>query len=229
MPEPRTRAFGPGFMPAWHRPWFRYITTPDLGGGDTPPAPPAPAPAADEDPEGAEALGDPGKRALDSMKTARNAAREAEREARAELAALQAQIAGKDAEHQQELERQRIKDEALATANLRIKKAELRALAAGKLSDPSDAQTFINLDEIEIDDEGNVDTAAITAALDDLLTKKPYLAAQGGSRFQGTGDGGARQAALKPPQLTEADVDRLSPSEIVKAKAEGRLDDYLNS
>lgn len=227
MPNSRPRAFGPGFMPAWHRPWFRYLTTPDLGGGADPDNPPTPDP--DEDPDGAEALGDPGKRALDTMKAARNAARDAEREAKAELAALKAQIAGKEAEHQQGLAEQRIKDEALATANLRIKKAELRALAAGKLSDPSDAQTFINLDAIEIDDEGNVDTAAITAAIDDLLTKKPYLAAQGGSRFQGHGDGGARQAALKPPQLTEADLDRLTPAEIVKAKAEGRLDDYLNS
>jgi len=233
-----TREFGAGFMPAWNRPWLRFITTPDEGGAATDSAPaeetdPAEQDPADENPAGADALGDPGKKALDAMKAKW---KEAERRAREEAdarAALEAKLNGQEAEHHQQIEAQRVKDEALAAANLRIKKAELRVAAKGKLSDPGDALTFIDLDAIDVDDEGNVDTAALEAAVDDLLKKKPYLAAQGGSRFQGSGDGGARNGLTKPPQLTEAEVKKLyaegKHDEIVKLKAEGRLDDYLNS
>ena len=189
--------------------------------------------ADDENVDGAEALGDPGKKALDAMKAKWKAA---ETKAAAEAvarAALQAQIDGKEAEHTAELERQQVKDDALAAANLRIKKAELRAAAKGKLSDPSDALTFIDLDDVEVDDEGNVDTSALDAAVDELLSKKPYLAAQGGRRFQGDGDGGARNGNQRPSQLTEAEVKKLSAegrhAEIVKAREEGRLEDYLKS
>ena len=226
-----TRELGPTSPPTWHRPFLRYFDGEHGAPGTTPPeTPPA---GGEEDPPGAEALGDAGKRALDTMKAARNAARDAERKAKADLAALQAQIDGNEAKHQQELEAQRITDEALAAANLRIKKAELRAAATGKLSDPNDAQTFISLDAIEVDDEGNVDRTALDAAVAELLTKKPYLAAQGGSRFQGAADGGARNGDPRPQQLTEADVKKLSAegrhAEIVKAKEEGRLEDYLKS
>src|SRR5690606_19297838 len=88
---------------------------------------------------------------------------------------------------------QQIKDDALAAANRRILKAELRAVAAGKLADPSDALTFIDLDAIDVDDDGNVDRSALEAAVANLVTTKPYLAAQSG-RFQGSADGGARNA-----------------------------------
>lgn len=238
---------GAPLMPDWHRPFLRYLVTPDQGGagsGDDTKGPEGDGAANGGDAnanggddtehiEGQEALGDPGKKALDAMKTERNAARVAEREAKAALAALQAQVAGKQAEHDAEVAAQKVKDEALDKANLRIVKSEIRVAAAGKLSDPADALNFIDPATVDVDDEGNVDSAAIAAAIDELLTKKPYLAAQGGSRFQGNGDGGARKGATKPPQLTEADVDRLSAEgrhdEIVKAKAEGRLDDYLKS
>ena len=72
----------------------------------------------------------------------------------------------------------------------------------------------------------NVDEDEIADAISDLLKNKPYLGAQGGRRFQGTADGGARKDT-SPTQLTEADLARMSPEEIVQAKTEGRFNKLL--
>ena len=145
---------------------------------------------------------------------------------RAELAALRAQVEGKEAEHAAELERQQVQAEALKTANDRIRKAEVRAAAKGVLADPADAFKFLDLDEIDVDDEGAVDTAALESALKSLIESKPYLAAQSGSRFEGSGDGGHRNEAPMS-QLTEAQLSSMSPAEINEARRTGRLDRVL--
>lgn len=163
------------------------------------------------DPEGADKLGDPGKRALDAMKAKSKAARDEAAREKARADALQAKIDGQEAEHQAKLERERVQAEALGKANERILKAEVRAVAAGKLNDPADALRFIDLSTIEVDEDGEPDKDAITAAVTDLLSKKPYLAAQGVPRFQGGADGGARN---DPPgksiqeQIAEAEKAR---------------------
>lgn len=191
----------------------------------------APATEATQEESGAEALGDPGKKALDAMKADRNAAKAEAKRIADEFAAFKAQAEGKEAEHTATVEAQRVKDEALAAANDRIKRAEIRAAAAGKLNDPKDALSFLDLSTIEVSDDGEVDGDAVAAAIADLVQSKPYLAAQG-KRFEGDADGGARKES-GPTQLTEADVRRLSAEgkhdEIVQAKAEGRLTDYLKS
>lgn len=174
---------------------------------------------------GEEALGDPGKRALDAMKQARNEARQQAREVQAQLDALKAQVEGREAEHAAQLEEQRIKDEALAQANDRILKAEFRAAAAGKLSDPSDVLHFIDTSDFEVGDDGSVDAEAISAAVEGLLESKPYLAAQGGTGPVFESPGSRREG--HKPQLTQADLQRMGPDEINAARAEGRLDDLL--
>lgn len=188
----------------------------------------------DTDPEGADALGDPGKKALDTMKGKLKAERERRRTLEAQLAERDKPADG-DQPDQEALERQ-AEAKALARVNERLVKAEVRAAAAGKLADPADAHRFLDLGQFEVDDDGNVDADEVADAIDDLLKSKPYLAAQGGStkpRFQGTADSGARKGNARPTQLTEADVKRLSAAgnhaEIVKAQKEGRLDDYLGS
>lgn len=173
--------------------------------------------------DGEKALGDAGKKALDAMKAKWKQAEAEARKVREDLEALKAQSEGREAEHQAAIEAQRVKDEALAAANLKITKANLRAAAAGKLADPTDALTFIDPAEFEVDDDGNVDEAALTAAIDNLLQNKPYLAAQG-KRFQGDADAGPRKEST-PTQLTRADLARMSPDEINTARAEGRLTD----
>src|SRR5690625_745036 len=174
---------------------------------------------------GEEALGDPGKRALDAMKQARNEARQQAREAQAQLDALKAQVEGREAEHKAQLEEQRIKDVALAQANDRILKAEFRAAAAGKLSDPSDVLHFIDTSDFEVGEDGSVDAEAISAAVEGLLETKPYLAAQGGTGPVFESPGSRREG--RKPQLTQADLQHMGPDEINAARAEGRLNDLL--
>lgn len=178
------------------------------------------------DPEGADSLGDPGKRALDAMKTKWKDADRLAKQRETELAALRAQVDGREAEHQAEQDAQRVRDEALAAANARVRRSEIKAAAAGKFNDPADAFNYLDLDSFEADEQGDFDTDAINAAIDDLLMRKPYLAAQGGRRFQGGADGGARKET-RPPQLSKQDLAGMPPADIATAIADGRLNDAL--
>lgn len=185
------------------------------------------------DDDGADALGDKGKQALDRMK-------DRLKTARAEAAAykalglspddIRALIDGKKGGNGDQPDPDKIRREAETAASKkaaqRIVKAEVRAAAAGKLADPADAYKFLDLDEFEVDDDGNVNEDDIADAIDDLVKKKPYLAVQDGRRFKGSADGGTRKEA-RPAQLTQSDLDRMSPDEIVKARQEGRLNDLL--
>ena len=67
--------------------------------------------------------------------------------------------------------------EALTAANARLVRAEVKAAAAGVLNDPDDAVNLLNLDEFEVDEDGEVDAKAIKAAVQRLADAKPYLAA----------------------------------------------------
>jgi vacuolar-type H+-ATPase subunit I/STV1 len=160
--------------------------------------------------EGATALGDAGKKALDAMKAERNEAKAETKRLSDEYAALKAQIEGREAEHAATLAAQAVKDEALSAANQRILKAEVRAQAASKLNDPKDALLYLDLSGFEVGEDGEVDGDAVAAAIDKLITDKPYLAAQG-TRFKGEADGGARK---EPP----ADLD----GQIAAATAAGQ-------
>ena len=112
------------------------------------------APEADddgvEDPEGADKLGDAGKKALDAMK----AKLKAERQKRI---AAEAALADNANEDEDTKARQQAESAALAKANARIVKAEVRAVAAGKLADPADALNFIDLEDFEVGEDGDVD------------------------------------------------------------------------
>lgn len=181
--------------------------------------------------DGQDALGDAGKKALDAMKAKWKAAEEAQRKLAADFDAFRAKAEGKEAELAAAQEAQRVRDEAISAANDRIRKAEVRAAAAGKLNDPTDALRYLDLSEIEVGSDGEVDATAVAAAIDDLIKNKPYLAAQGGQRFQGPADGGARTDATKPAQLSKADLERMSREgkydEITAAKAAGQFNDLL--
>lgn len=179
--------------------------------------------------DGAANLGDAGKKALDAMKAKWKDADRIAKENAAALAALQAKLDGKEAEHTAAQEAQRVKDEALAAANQRILKAELRAAAKGRVADEalSDLPALMDLSSIEVGADGEVDTSQIAEAINDLIKTKPYLAAQG-KRFEGGADGGARNDASKVSQLTRSDMARMSPEQIEAARIAGRFDDLLN-
>lgn len=174
----------------------------------------------DADPEGADELGDKGKRALASMKGKWRTERDKRRE-------LEAQLAEKDGADEAEQTRRKAEADALAKANGRILRTEIRAAAKGRLADPKDALTFLDLDQFEVGEDGEIDSEEIEEAITDLLKNKPYLAAQGRQRFQGTGDGGAARKASRAKQLTEQDLKTMTPEQIVKAQDEGRLDNLL--
>lgn len=222
----KTESLGAQFAPSWHRPFLRYIEGDQGSAGEPQDQEQEQEQLEEETPEGAESLGDPGKQALDRMKAQRNAERDRAKAAEAERDALKALIDGKESEHAAEVERQKAKDEALAAANQRILSAELRAAAKGKLADPADAGLFIDLDSFEVGDDGEVDTDALNSAIDDLLARKPHLAATG-RRFNGDGDGGARGGDPKLKQVTEVELESMTAEQINEARRDGRLNKLL--
>lgn len=91
-----------------------------------------------------------------------------------------------------EAARREARTEATTAANARILRSEIRAAAAGKLADPADAHRFLDLDQFEVNDDGEVE--GVEDAIAQLIKDKPYLAAEKPARFEGHGDGG------KPPK-----------------------------
>lgn len=69
--------------------------------------------------------------------------------------------------------------EVLSKANSRIVKSEIKAAAANLFADPTDAVKFLDLDDYEVDEDGNVDEKAIARDLKSLLRDKPHLAKKG--------------------------------------------------
>lgn len=184
----------------------------------------------DETPEGAESLGDAGKQALDRMKGKWQAERDRRKALEGELEKLRAPSAPKqDGEQQPDVDaiRREATQQAVKAANERILKAEIKAAAAGKLADPGDALRLLDVSNFEVDADGNVDADEIAEAIDGLLRSKPYLSAQGVRRFQGSADGGARKGSREGAQLTQDDLKGMKPEAILKAQAEGRLNDLL--
>ena len=183
----------------------------------------------DADPEGADQLGDAGKKALDAMKAKVRAEREKRKAAEAERDTLR-NGANKEGEPSADEIRREAEQAAAAKANARIVRSEIRAAATGKLADPKDALVFIDASQFEVDENGEVDSEEIAEAVDELIKNKPHLAAATAKRFQGTGDGGAaRKAGGKPKQVTEAELKTMSPDAIVKAQNEGRLADLMGA
>ena len=142
-----------------------------------------------------------------------------------QLAALQ----GKEAEYEKAKQLEQINAQAIAQANQRVLKAEVRAAASGKLNDPGDALRYLDLTAFEVNEDGEVDSTAIGAAIDQLLASKPYL---------GKAEMTPKGVSIKPPsgtrdgddhqgQLTRDDLKNMTPQQIVEAQNKGRLNDLL--
>lgn len=141
--------------------------------GDSDPDNPDPEP----DPEGADKLGDEGKRALDRMKADKAAAKKvaaAEKKRADDLARKVAEFEDRD---KSELDKATSKAEKAAEradkATKRAVLAEVKA-AAKEFADVDDAAAFLDLTSYT-DDDGDIDTEAIQADLDALLERKPHL------------------------------------------------------
>lgn len=169
-------------------PWFAL----DRHDGDDPPAPdpapdtnpdtdppgsPDPDPG-DPDPEGADQLGDPGKKALATMKAEKAEARREAAEAKRRAAAAEKRVAEFEERDKSELEKATAKAEREAkraeAATARAVLAEIKTAAKGDFADISDALAFLDPAMYAADD-GEIDTDAISADLEALLEKKPHL------------------------------------------------------
>jgi hypothetical protein len=166
-------------------------------------------------------LGDAGKKALDAMKAKWRAARDELRALKAQQDAgkptddgdLAAAIAKARAEVKAETLRERVLD-------------RIEAKAARLFADPEDAVALLGRRADEFIDGDKVDSDEIVEALEDLLKKKPHLAATAQRRFAGSADGGARKGS-KPDQLTRNDLKSMTPQQIVEAQDAGRLNDLM--
>lgn len=156
----------------------------------TPPEPPKPeTPPAEPEAEPDAPLGESGEKALGEERKARRAAEKTLREATAELEKLRAEHATEQ-EKAIAAAKAEGKTEALKTANERLIKAEVKAAAAGKFANPALATKVLDLDEFEVDDDGEVDAKSIEAAIDAFLKDNPELAGKG--RPAGDAGGGPR-------------------------------------
>lgn len=115
--------------------------------------------------------------------------------------------------------------EATQAANIRVVRSEFRALAKERGLDPNTATKLADLSTVEVDDDGNVDGDALTAAIDAVIADHPSLVP---SRFEGTADQGNPGASGAPKQITSADqLKNMSAEEVNKARREGRLNKLL--
>lgn len=155
-------------------------------------------------------LGDAGKKALDAE---RRRARDAEKRAKDAEAQLAEVRSAQMSDHEKAIADARAEGaaEAAQKANARLFAAEARALAHGHLADPdlfTDPEVARRLlgfaDALPVDDGGEIDAEAISAAIDDLLEKRPSLKASA-TRPTGSADQGARSnGATRAKTLTEA-------------------------
>jgi hypothetical protein len=177
----------------------------------------------DETPEGADKLGDPGKKALDEMK-------EKWRTERDRRKALEAKLATPP-KAEDEPDPAKLREQAKAEARAEVLKDraldKIEAKAAKLFADPEDARALLADKVDDFVDDGKLDLDAIEDALEALLKKKPHLAAKAESRFTGSADGGARKGSGQPTQLTEQDLKRMTPDQIVDARRKGQLNDLM--
>ncbi len=94
---------------------------------------------------------------------------------------------------------------AAQKVNARLVRAEVKALASATFADPSDAHLYIDVEDIDVNDDGEVDTKAIEDALKDVLRRKPHLAKAKADdeRDVDNFDGGARRTPPRERNMTD--------------------------
>ena len=172
-------------------------------GPPTDPPDPADPPVDDDEP-----LGPAGKRALDAERAAHKEARRKLKEAEDALEA--ARVSQLD-DHERALVEARQAGEAEATTRLQSKlfSVETRAAAVTKLSDPtllSDpdvALKLLGLDQIPVTPDGDIDSEAISQAIDTLVEGRPFLGLSGATPKPppGSADGGPQGGTHEPDDL----------------------------
>lgn len=107
--------------------------------------------------------------------------------------------------------------------------AKIEALATG-FADPSDAVSSLDAKSFT-NESGEIDSAAIKDALADLLTRKPHWAKAPETRTPAPNpaQGSSGSGPSGTPQVTREQMASMTPAEIDKAYAEGRMSHVLGS
>lgn len=166
---------------------------------------------------------------LAKLKTALTAERKARKDEERKRKAAEQALADKDKPAEEaalEQARREAEQQAFSRANERIVKAELRAAAAGKVSNLTALARLVDLSQIEVDDDGNPSESDILDAIEQFLADFPEFAADK-SKFSGTADQGNKGKQSQKRQLTREQLKSMSHEQIVQAQKEGLLDDVL--
>lgn len=185
--------------------------------------PPVDPPADDDPDKGA-------KSALVAEREARRAEKAEARQMKAELERLRQQIADKDkSPDEQAIEKVRREalTEAQAAFHERLIRAELKAALTGKVNDTTLALKVIDTSEIDVNEDGEIDPESVTDAIDAALTQYPVLRAADAKKFGGTADQGAKGKTATLSQVTQQELERMTPEQVVAARKDGRLNRLL--
>lgn len=109
---------------------------------------------------------------------------------------------------------------AVAEVAQKLAAAEIRAALTGVVPDPAAIVEDLNLGRYVQDGEVNTEAVEALKAKFAALAPAPAQNADLKQGVRGNGQNG-------PAQLTRADLAAMTPEQIVKAKAEGRLNDLL--
>lgn len=146
-------------------------STPETGATPAPETPEVTAPETATVEDG-DTLGEAGKKALSEERTARKAAEKKLSELESEVSRLRrsnAATKGTDLEA--------LRGEVRSEMMEYIVRAEIKASAAKSFRDPSDALLFVDVPSL-IPASGEVDSDVIAKAVSDVLSARPYLAAE---------------------------------------------------
>ncbi|MFJ8027449.1 hypothetical protein [Streptomyces sp. NPDC096311] len=190
------------------------ITDPAAGNPPPVPAvPPEPQPPADPatPPSGGDGdpqLGPAGEKALAEWK---KRAKEAEQLTKDQAARLKTFEDAQKTEAERQADALKAAETRAETATRLAVSSKVEALAAGRFQDPQDAVDALSGGSY-VSEDGAVDAAAITTALDDLLTRKPHWAA---------GEPGPRTPRPDPAQGARPGTPPNLPQRIAEAEQAG--------
>jgi hypothetical protein len=149
--------------------------------------------------------------------------RKHEAEAKKAKAELDKIRAANQTEAEKALEAARQEGRQAATVDVaqRLAAAEIKAALTGIVPDPASIVEDLNLAKY-VDDSGEVNSEAVAEL------RKRFEGLSKGARRPGGGNPlgqGQKGEPARQGQLTQADLSKMSPQEIVKARREGRLAD----
>lgn len=119
--------------------------------------------------------------------------------------------------------------EKVSSANRKVITAEAKVAAVAAGVKPDRLAKFlriVDLDDIDLDDDGEFDEAEVKTAVSKALEDMPEF--KGGTAGgPGGASGSDHNGDSKPTQLSREQLKSMTPAEIVEAKKEGRLASLL--